>query len=107
MNDNIDLNTLLLDKFELVLSVISGEDRNIQTKLYMHYVVLKIKLFHRWGRREDLEETIAKGKYVVTETQEEHEDYAARLNNFGIMLKSQYERTRTMRNLEKIIRVTR
>lgn len=48
MNDNIDLEALLLDIFELVLrSVILGEDKNIETKLYIHYVVLNIKLFYR------------------------------------------------------------
>lgn len=43
MNDNIDLNTLLFDNCELVLkSVILNEDKHIETKLYMHYAVLKL-----------------------------------------------------------------
>ena len=62
----------------------------------MHYAVLKIELFQRWGRQEDLEAAIPKGRYAVAEMREEHEEYAVRLNNFAIMLESQYERTGMM-----------
>lgn len=74
MNNNIDLDTLLLENFELALNVVAREDNNLQAKLYMHYAVLKAELFERWGRREDLEEAIEKGRYVVAETRKEHEE---------------------------------
>ena len=34
----------------------------------MYYTILKIKLFQRWGRTEDLKEAIKKGKWAVIET---------------------------------------
>ncbi|KAF2185927.1 TPR-like protein [Zopfia rhizophila CBS 207.26] len=73
----------------------------------MHYAVLKIKLFQRWGRIEDLEEAIEKGKHAMAETREEHKAYTERLNNLGIMLESRYMRTGNMEDLEEAIRVAR
>ena len=47
MDDGFDLDTLLLENFELILSVVAGEDNSLQTELYMHYTVLKLELFQR------------------------------------------------------------
>ncbi|KAI9786107.1 MAG: hypothetical protein M1839_007517 [Geoglossum umbratile] len=107
MDNNTDFDTYLLEDFELTLSVVAGEDKNLQTELYMHYAVLKIKLFQRWGRIQDLEEAIEKGKHAVVETQEENEAYAGRLNNLGVILEIRYERTGEMEDLEEAIRVAR
>ena len=45
MDDGFDLDTLLLENFELILSVIASKDNSLQTELYMHYTVLKLELF--------------------------------------------------------------
>jgi len=39
MDDGFDLNTLLLKNFELILSVVAGEDNSLRTELYVHYAV--------------------------------------------------------------------
>ena len=39
MDDGFDLDTLLLENFELILSVVTGEDNSFQTELYVHYAV--------------------------------------------------------------------
>jgi hypothetical protein len=100
MNDDIDFETLLLDNFELVLSLVTRENNNIKTELYVHYAVLKTKLFQRRGRREDLDDAIEKGKYAVAETREEHGAYADRLNNLAVMLESQYKCTGRMEEFQ-------
>ena len=107
MDDGFDLDTLLLEDFELILSVVAGEDNSLQTELYMYYAVLKYKLFQRWGRTEDLKEAIEKGKRAVAETQEGHEAFAGRLNNLGVMLERRYKRMGKMEDLEEAIRVAR
>jgi tetratricopeptide (TPR) repeat protein len=107
MDNSTNFDTYLLENFEFILSVVAGEDKNLQTKLYMHYVVLKLELFQRWGRTEDLEEAIEKGKHAVVETQEENEAYAKWLNNLGVMLESRYECTGKMEDLEEAIRMAR
>lgn len=67
--------------------------------------MLKIRLFQRWGRIEDLEKAVEKGKHAVAETREENEVYAESLNNFGVILESRYERTGTIEGLEEALQV--
>ena len=88
MDNQTDFDTHLLKNFNLISSVVAGEDNNLKAELRMHYAVLKIELFQRWGRTKDLEEAIEKGKRAVAETQEEHEAFAGRLNNLGVILES-------------------
>ena len=71
MDDGFNLNTLLLKNFELILSVVAGEDNSLQIELYVHYTMLKLELFQRQGRIEDLKEAIKKGKQAIIETQED------------------------------------
>ena len=99
--------TLLLNNFELALSLHANEDTSLQTRLYAHYAVLKIQLFERCGRREDLEEAIEKGKHAVAETRKEDKAYAARLSNLGHALTRRHECTGKIEDLEEAIRVTR
>ncbi|KAF2680637.1 hypothetical protein K458DRAFT_311228, partial [Lentithecium fluviatile CBS 122367] len=73
----------------------------------MHYAVLKTKEFQRWGRIQDLEEAIKKGKHAVAATKEDDDVYAGRLNNVGIMLECRYERTGKMEDLEEAISIAR
>jgi len=68
IDNGFNLNTLLLKNLKLILSVIAGKDNSLWTELYMHYTVLKLELFQRWGRIEDLKEAIEKGKWAVVET---------------------------------------
>ncbi|KAH0539149.1 hypothetical protein FGG08_004321 [Glutinoglossum americanum] len=106
MDDDVDIDTHLLENSEL-LSVVAGEDNSLKTELCMHYAVLKMKLFERWGRIEDLEEAIEKGRHAVIETREEDKAYAGRLSNLGVMFVYQYERTGKIEVLEEAIRVSR
>jgi tetratricopeptide (TPR) repeat protein len=53
------------------------------------------------------DDTSERGRYAVTETQEEKEHYATRLNNFGNILSLQYGHTGAMKDLEEAIQVAR
>ncbi|KAH0563243.1 hypothetical protein GP486_002188 [Trichoglossum hirsutum] len=106
MDNSTNFDVYLLENFEFIISL-AGEDKGLQTGLYMHYAVLKFKLFQRWGGTKDLEEAIENGKHAVAETQEGNEAYAGRLNNLGVMLESRYERTGKMEDLEEAILIAR
>jgi tetratricopeptide (TPR) repeat protein len=106
MDHTADFDTLLLDNFEL-LHALAGNDQSLQAELYMQYAVLKAKRFQRWGQQDDLDEAVERGRYAVAATQEDEEDYAGRLNDFGNILSLRYERTGAMDDLEEAIRVAR
>lgn len=68
---------------------------------------MKLKLFWRYGRTEDLIQAVEKGKIAVAKTSEQHEAFTERLNNLGIILANLYKRTDKIEDLEEAIRVTR
>ncbi|XTI93403.1 TPR-like protein [Cenococcum geophilum] len=107
MDNQTDFDTRLLENFELFSSAAADKDNNVKAELYMYYAVLKYELFQRWGRTKDLEEAIEKGKWAVAETQEEHKEFAGRLNNLGVILEIAYKRTGKMEDLEEAILVAR
>ena len=107
MDEESDFDTYLLTHFEQISSSLANNNSSYKTELYMHYATLKLKLFWRWGRMEDLKEAVEKGKSAVAATIEEHETFASMLNKLGVILESLYERTGKMEDLEEAIRVAR
>lgn len=76
MDDKVDFDTLLLENFEAALGLLAGEDNDLQTELCMRYARLKIQLFQRWGRLEDLDDAVEKGERAVAETHKDNRVYA-------------------------------
>lgn len=107
MDQRINIDSVLLENFDLLFNSLAHKDSWFQAELCSHYALLKVKLFERWGRMEDLEEAIKKGRHSVAGTTGNDEMLRGRLNNLGNMLSRRHEQTRETVDLEEAIQVTR
>ncbi len=107
VDEESDIDTWLFNNFELVCSLLTTDDCSFETQLRMRYAMLKLQLFWRHGRMEDLLHAVEQGKIAVAKTSEQHEAFTGRLNSLGVILGSLYERTGKIENLEETIRVVR
>ena len=107
MEDDYDFDQYLIQNFDTVLGVIADRDVAATTKLTSYYAVLRIQRYERWGNTQDLDEAVKKSRWALDMTAEDDENFASRLNDFGVMLEYRYKRTGSMEVLEEAIQVTR
>ena len=58
MDGHVDLESALLENFELILGRLS--DSRWRAQLCSYYATLKMQHFQQWGKMDDLEEAIEK-----------------------------------------------
>jgi tetratricopeptide (TPR) repeat protein len=107
MNNNAAFDDLLLRNFDAVFNSLPSSDDTTRTMLYAHYATLRLGLFQRWGRTEDLDEAIEKMKRGVEIMPNNNPDLAGLPGTLGDALLSRFGRIGKMGDLEEGIQLSR
>jgi CHAT domain-containing protein/tetratricopeptide (TPR) repeat protein len=100
-------NSTLLENFDVLFPTLSPQDTRSRSTLCGHYAILKVAIFERSGRIEDLDDAITKGKLSIDGTLGDDRALHIQLNNLAIMLGRRYDETRQISDLEEAIYLSR
>lgn len=100
-------NSTLLENFDALFTTLSPQDTRSRSTLCAHYAMLKVTLFERSGRIEDLDDAITKGKLSVDGVLGHDQVLHIELNNLANMLSRRYDETRQIGDLEDAIHLSR
>ncbi|KAJ6281480.1 CHAT domain-containing protein [Bipolaris maydis] len=90
-------NSTLLESFDVLFTALSPQDTRSRSTLCGHYAMLKVALFERSGRIEDLDDAITKGKLSIDDTLGDDRVLHIQLNNLANMLEDAIHLSRRAR----------